>query len=401
MSRSRRTPDEMLAAPIWPCSRASGGGKRDGVARAPTGSTMRCASGCAAAHRRSGSASASSLRSSARRRTAASKGSAILPGPAVRLRDGRVPRIGWARSSPVGEAYYFAHSFAAETPAATASSEGVVAEARLGSFLGVQFHPEKSGAGRSALPGAMPLPRLIPCLDVAGRSRCQGRALRGAARRGRPGRARRRLLRRRCRRARLPRRQGDASRSGRRWSSSSRRVAERLAIPFTVGGGVRSVADAAALLDAGADKVSVNSAALARPALLGELAERLGSQAVVIAIDAAGGEVLFACRARVQPVAWPSIGRASAQERGAGEILLTSIDADGTREGYDLELTRAVAGAVSIPVIASGGAGQARTRRGGARGRPGRAARVDPPREPATGSAPCVTSSASDGCAAP
>jgi cyclase len=138
-----------------------------------------------------------------------------------------------------------------------------------------------------------------------------------------------------------------------------RRVADRLAIPFTVGGGVRSVADADALLAAGADKVAVNSAALARPALVSELAARLGSQAVVVAIDAAGGRV----RTRAGTTA---TGRAAAEwareaeERGAGEILLTSIDADGTRDGYDLPLTRAVADAVRIPVIASGGAGDAR-----------------------------------------
>jgi cyclase len=137
------------------------------------------------------------------------------------------------------------------------------------------------------------------------------------------------------------------------------RVAGELAIPFTVGGGVRAVDDAAALLDAGADKVSVNSAALARPELIGELAERLGSQAVVTAIDAAGGEVYSHAGSRPtgrQASEWAR----EAEERGAGEILLTSIDADGTREGYDLSLTTAVADAVSIPVIASGGAGNAR-----------------------------------------
>jgi imidazole glycerol-phosphate synthase subunit HisF len=137
-----------------------------------------------------------------------------------------------------------------------------------------------------------------------------------------------------------------------------RTVAERLAIPFTVGGGVRSYADAEELLAAGADKVGVNSAALARPELLTELAERLGSQAVVVAIDAEGGRV----RSRAgttetgrDAVAWAH----EAQERGAGEVLLTSIDADGTRAGYDLELTAAVADAVDVPVIASGGAGNA------------------------------------------
>jgi cyclase len=137
-----------------------------------------------------------------------------------------------------------------------------------------------------------------------------------------------------------------------------RHVAERLAIPFTVGGGVRSYADAEELLAAGADKVGVNSAALARPELLSELADRLGSQAVVIAIDVEGGRV----RSRAgttetgrDAVAWAR----EAQERGAGEVLLTSIDADGTRAGYDLDLTASVAAAVDVPVIASGGAGNA------------------------------------------
>jgi len=137
-----------------------------------------------------------------------------------------------------------------------------------------------------------------------------------------------------------------------------RRVAERLAIPFTVGGGVRSVADAHELLAAGADKVAVNSAALERPGLITELAGKLGSQAVVVAIDAEGGVV----RSRAgttdagrSAVAWALEAEAS----GAGEILLTSIDADGTQDGYDLELTAAVASAVDVPVIASGGAGDA------------------------------------------
>jgi cyclase len=137
------------------------------------------------------------------------------------------------------------------------------------------------------------------------------------------------------------------------------RVAEELAIPFTVGGGVRTVEDAAALLDAGADKVSVNSAALARPELIGELAERLGSQAVVVAIDAASGDVYSHAGTRLTGRRADRWAR-EAEQRGAGEILLTSIDADGTREGYDLPLTRAVTDAVSIPVIASGGAGTAR-----------------------------------------
>jgi cyclase len=137
-----------------------------------------------------------------------------------------------------------------------------------------------------------------------------------------------------------------------------KRVAERLAIPFTVGGGVRSADDAERLLQAGADKVGVNSAALARPELITELAERLGSQAVVVAIDAERGRV----RSHAGTL---SAGRDAtewareAEQRGAGEILLTSIGADGTRQGYDLQLTAAVAGAVGLPVIASGGAGNA------------------------------------------
>lgn len=204
----------------------------------------------------------------------------------------------------------------------------------------------------------MPRPRLIPCLDVAA-----GRVVKGVRFEG-------------------LRDVGDPVELGAAYSDAGadelvfldvkatleeraslvelvRRVAERLAIPFTVGGGVRSVDDAAALLEAGADKVSVNSAALARPALVSELAARLGSQAVVVAIDAARGEVFSHAGTRSagrRAVDWAR----EAERRGAGEILLTSIDADGTRDGYDLELTGAVAGAVTIPVIASGGAGEAR-----------------------------------------
>ena len=137
-----------------------------------------------------------------------------------------------------------------------------------------------------------------------------------------------------------------------------RRVAERLAIPFTVGGGVRSYADAEELLASGADKVGVNSAALERPELLTELADRLGSQAVVVAIDVERGRVRS--RAGTTETGRDAVDWArEAQERGAGEVLLTSIDADGTRAGYDLEITAAVAAAVDVPVIASGGAGNA------------------------------------------
>ncbi len=141
----------------------------------------------------------------------------------------------------------------------------------------------------------------------------------------------------------------------------ARRTAEDVFIPFTIGGGVRSVEDAQAVLDAGADKVSVNSAALRRPELLGELAEVFGSQCVVIAIDARredAGWGVYANGGRV-PVGREAVEWArEATERGAGEVLLTSMDRDGTTEGYELELTRAVADAVDVPVIASGGAGE-------------------------------------------
>jgi imidazole glycerol-phosphate synthase subunit HisF len=203
----------------------------------------------------------------------------------------------------------------------------------------------------------MPLPRLIPCLDVAG-----GRVVKGV-------------------RFENLRDMGDPVELGAAYSDAGAdelvfldvkatlegrpallalvaRVAERLAIPFTVGGGVRSVADGAALLRAGADKVSVNTAALARPTLISELANLLGSQAVVVAIDAAGGEAR--ARAGTEPTGRRAVDWAvEAEQRGAGEILLTSMNADGTRAGYDLELTAAVAAAVSVPVIASGGAGGA------------------------------------------
>jgi cyclase len=142
----------------------------------------------------------------------------------------------------------------------------------------------------------------------------------------------------------------------------ARRTADEVFVPFTIGGGIRSVADAQAVLDAGADKVSVNSAAVARPELLDELADVFGVQCVVLAIDARrrtegdGWEVHVAggrTPTGRDVVAWAREG----VERGAGEILLTSMDRDGTEHGYDLELTSAVAGAVDIPVIASGGAG--------------------------------------------
>jgi cyclase len=141
----------------------------------------------------------------------------------------------------------------------------------------------------------------------------------------------------------------------------ARRTANDVFIPFTIGGGIRSVEDAQAVLDAGADKVAVNSSALARPELISELATVFGSQCVVIAIDArqrGGAYDVYINGGRTQMVGREAVAWArEATERGAGEVLLTSMDRDGTTDGYDLDLTRAVADAVAVPVIASGGVG--------------------------------------------
>jgi imidazole glycerol-phosphate synthase subunit HisF len=139
-----------------------------------------------------------------------------------------------------------------------------------------------------------------------------------------------------------------------------REVSARLFIPLAVGGGIRAEADAAAAIDAGADKVSINSAALSDPTLVTTLAERYGSQAVVVAIDAKqhGDRFDVFARSGKVPTDRDAVEWAvEAEARGAGEILLTSIDRDGTRAGFDCQLTAAVSSAVSIPVIASGGAG--------------------------------------------
>jgi imidazole glycerol-phosphate synthase subunit HisF len=161
-----------------------------------------------------------------------------------------------------------------------------------------------------------------------------------------------------------------------------RRTARQLFVPFTVGGGVRSLDDAAALFDAGADKISINSAAIKTPAVITEIAERFGSQAVIVAIDAkrktgdakrkvgaaVSAEGPASAKGNVAAEVYLAGGRIAtgrdavewareAESRGAGEILLTSMDCDGTRAGFDCPLTAAVATAVNIPVIASGGAG--------------------------------------------
>jgi cyclase len=144
-----------------------------------------------------------------------------------------------------------------------------------------------------------------------------------------------------------------------------RRTARELFVPFSVGGGVRTIEDAAKIFDAGADKVSINSAAVANPELITEIAGRFGSQAVIVAIDARRGTAspdtaeVFITGGRtatgIKALAWAR----EAEARGAGEILLTSMDRDGTGAGFDCELTAAIAESVSIPVIASGGAGNA------------------------------------------
>lgn len=139
-----------------------------------------------------------------------------------------------------------------------------------------------------------------------------------------------------------------------------RAVAAELFIPLCVGGGIRDAGDAAAVVEAGADKVSLNSAALADPALITRLAEQYGSQAVIVAVDAKreGGRFAVYSRSGTTAAARDAVEWArEAESRGAGEILLTSIDKDGTKSGFDCEMTAAVSTAVDIPVIASGGAG--------------------------------------------
>ena len=204
----------------------------------------------------------------------------------------------------------------------------------------------------------MPLPRLIPCLDVAG-----GRVVKGV-------------------RFRELRDVGDPVELGAAYSKGgadelvfldisasveekasavgvASLVAEQVTIPFTFGGGIRTVDDATALLEAGADKISVNSAALARPTLIEELARALGSQAVVVAIDTENGRVRSHSATRDVERGTLEWAR-ECEQRGAGELLVTSIDRDGTQNGYDLEQLAGLRDVVSLPVIASGGAGNAR-----------------------------------------
>lgn len=335
-------------------------------------------------------------------------GLGLLPGRIMRMpaHDAggaplKVPHVGWnvascrSASGAVpglrdGAHFYFTHGYAAPVTAATAAvtTYGLpfASAVRKDRVWGVQFHPEKSGADGLAVlrafvdaassgsnsPGrreaslqdgdvsaSMLSRRLIACLDVRDGRVVKGVRFEGLRDAGDP--------------ASLAQRYDQEgidelvmldvtatleSRLARRRTVSL--VAARLFIPLAVGGGIRSLDDAADVIEAGADKVSLNTAALADPELITRVASRFGSQAVVVAVDAkrAGhGYGVFTHSGRVaadrDAVAWAR----EAESRGAGEILLTSMDADGTLQGFDTALTAAVSSAVSIPVIASGGAG--------------------------------------------
>jgi len=301
----------------------------------------------------------------------------------------RIPHLGWNTVTPDPRARFvasgvaaFANSYALRespdgwTPAWTTHGIPFVAALERGPIVACQFHPELSSAYGAALlerwltgqtvrtgaaakqaPGL--LRRLIPCLDVQDGRVVKGIRFQNLRDAGDP-----------AEQATRYEAQGAdeivildviASARGRSTQIETvRRVRDAIRIPLTVGGGVRSAEDARQLLSAGADKVSVNTAAVRRPAVLTELAQAFGCQCVVLAIDArrapTGWEVLVLGGreiARPDAVAWAREG----EHRGAGEILLTSWDRDGTRAGHDIDLLRAVAAAVRVPVIASGGVG--------------------------------------------
>jgi len=324
-------------------------------------------------------------------------GLGVIPARCVRLPDSvRVPQLGWNTVSSqacelVGSGFAaYANSYAVtESPDGwkTAwSDHGVRFAAALerGSILAAQFHPELSGAwgmqllarwrSQEARPGGFEAVsrlatrdsrlsrRIIPCLDVANGRIVKGVRFQNLRDAGNP-----------AERAALYEAQGadevvlldiTASPEGRdNQVETVRRVREALHIPLTVGGGVRSVADAARLLAAGADKVSVNTAAVQHPELLSDLAGAFGSQCVVLAVDARRNEgaahrfgmTIHGGRTEtdLDAIQWTRQGTAL----GAGEILLTSWDKDGTRSGADLALLNAASAAVTVPVIASGGIG--------------------------------------------
>jgi imidazole glycerol phosphate synthase glutamine amidotransferase subunit len=318
-------------------------------------------------------------------------GLGIVPGTCRRLPTGvRVPHLGWNRVIANADERFvgsgeaaFANSYAlGEAPSGwnaswTTYGAPFVAALERGDTLACQFHPELSGAygaevlarwlgrgDRSAYAAPPPraaglLRRIVPCLDVRDGRVVKGVNFQGLRDAGDPAE----------RAARYEAQGADeivmldvtAAPGGRDTQVDTvRRVRAAIRIPLTVGGGVRSVADARRLLGAGADKLSVNTAAVGRPGLLNELADAFGRQCVVLAIDARRrGEDWEALvvggrsTGRSDAVAWAAEG----EGRGAGEILLTSWDADGTRNGHDLGLLRAVVDAVHVPVIASGGIG--------------------------------------------
>jgi len=301
----------------------------------------------------------------------------------------RIPHLGWNSVSAEPGARFvasgvaaFANSYAllespdGWTPAWTTHGVSFVAALERGPILACQFHPELSGAYGAALlerwltgrvtgpgPAANGAPgllrRVIPCLDVQDGRVVKGIRFQDLRDAGDPAEQA----------ARYEAQGADeivildvaASAQGRDTQVETvRRVRAAIRIPLTVGGGVRSVEDARRLLAAGADKVSVNTAAVRRPALLTELAQAFGCQCVVLAIDARRAEERWEVlvvggreAARPDVVAWAREG----ERLGAGEILLTSWDRDGTRGGHDIALLRAVAEAVRVPVIASGGVG--------------------------------------------
>ena len=215
--------------------------------------------------------------------------------------------------------------------------------------------------------------RIIPCLDVK-----NGRVVKGVRflklkDAGDPVEAGRRYERQGADELVFLDITASAERRGTRVKLAAR-VAAEIFIPFTVGGGIKSLEEIRGILAAGADKVSLNTAAVGNPRLISEAARRFGSQCVVVAVDAkrSGRSWEVFVHGGRTPTAKDAVRWAKeAEKRGAGEILLTSMDRDGTKDGYDLELTRAVSHAVSIPVIASGGAGSLKhlldgVRRGGA-----------------------------------
>ena len=317
-------------------------------------------------------------------------GLGVIAGTCRRLPAGvRVPHLGWNAVTPEPGARFvmagfaaFANSYALRespeewTPAWSMHGARFVAALERGPMLACQFHPELSGAYGAALldrwftgrpatgAGAREVSgglrrRLIPCLDVQDGRVVKGIRFQNLRDAGDPAEQA----------ARYEAQGADeivildvaASAAGRATQVETvQRVRGAIRIPLTAGGGVHSVDDARRLLSAGADKISVNTAAVLRPALLTELARAFGCQCVVLAIDARRTDERWEVLVRggrdaalPDAVGWAREG----ERRGAGEILLTSWDRDGTRAGHDLELLRAVAGAVCVPVIASGGVG--------------------------------------------